>query len=186
MRLTRNDLRFIQEHSIDFLSPAIIDTTDENKFLLSYINSMVGRQETLREHYTLAKPTQKTIKNLSLINSENIELIARIYDYTNKALNAAEKIDKYVDNLHVAQTIYQVVSYLLIEEKHTLNGVEFKKHIGALKKNPSIEDIYDYYQKRRERMDPIRNNIMLIFIRNPSLAKIYEPYHTLELFRYRK
>ena len=177
MDLSRENLRFIIDNANRFMSPEMMHTTDDNKFLLSYINSMVGRYELQIEPYAKNKRPirQKEIRGLSLLSSKNVHTIARLYDYSNICMNTEERIDKYVENAHIADTIYGIIGFLLLEEKHTLRGVSFKEHIGELKKKPSIDDIHSFYQDRRRPEDPIRNNRMLVFIRNPEVT-VYEKY----------
>lgn len=117
-----------------------------------------------------------------MLDSKLIDVISKIYDYANFAFNFNGTFNKYVDNVHVSNKIYEVIHFLILEEKYSLNGVSFLEHLN-IKEEVNKENVVELYNTFIERENKIRNNILLFWIRNKNLADKLENFYHMEVYR---
>lgn len=177
--MTRKDKKMVLNNYKDFLKPEFIELEPDIKLALCYFNSALGKRDSNSMITGIFR--QKHLNNLSEFNNIK-KVVCLLYDYVNNALNSKIKLSHYVDNLHIADTIYYVIQFLFFESRYELSGVSFLKHLN-LDPEPTDKNIIKLYDQLTDWRNPIRNNILLIFIRNDSL-KIYEDYLIHEIYRF--
>jgi len=188
----REELKEIISFRGKIMEPEMIDLSDKMKFALIYLHSMYGKA-SFGIKYSSDKLIQKSIKeaNFPVLNDEQLSTYCKLYNYAHISYyKNDEDLSIYVTSSHIASMNYELFHYLIIESLYDITGVSFYEHIGELKDNPTNQDLIDYYQKRRERLDPIRNNMLLFYIRNQNifdnklLGSISDNYKRYEVMMY--
>ena len=182
MTFEKGELKFIVDNVDNFMDKEFIGLSDQDKFIFMYLNSMVGRYET-GSKYDFKKLRQKDIKSLKLIDSELITTFIKIYDFVHFAIHCDSKLNEYVDNKHIASTIYEVVHYILFEEFVDNNNVQFLEFL----KLPDIvnaESTIELYKQLSDTYDKIRNNKMLIWIRDREEIDKFQEFKRIEIYSY--
>ena len=99
-----------------------------------------------------------------------------ILDYIMSVTEFSEQLNEYVPNSHIQERFKEVLTGLELEEKYPNEfkraGVVFYKHIeeifkpiNTLDKKEKKDAILRAYQALREKENPIRNNLKLMYVR---------------------
>jgi len=178
--MTREQKRMVLENSKNFLNSDFLKFDSEIKLALCYIHSAIGRKDSDSLIKNLFK--QKHFNNLNEFVKIK-DTVSILYNYTNVAFNCKTRLNQSVENLHIADTIYYVIQFLFFEARFKLNGVSFLEHLN-LNPLPTEENIVKLYEELKELKNPIRNNILLAFIRNKDL-QAYGEFLQHEVYMYR-
>jgi len=171
MILTKEELKYVLSTNL------LKDFCSENTKLKAAImiaNTMVGKKHIYKEisnmFYKSFRPKQKDLREV-LEKINHIEVYAMYYDYIFKIYNSEKVLNNSFKNKLIARKLYKVINMVALEEfEGSLNGVKFIEYIHVQKEH-SILKGYEEFKTRDQLYDPIRNNIMLVFLRNPHLKE---------------
>jgi len=189
---SREELKEIISFRGKLMDPEMIDLSDKMKFALIYMHSMYGKASfgLIFDH---TKLIQKTIKeaNFPVLSDVELTVYRRLYNYAHTSYyKQDEEVAQFVSARFMSTSMYEVFHYLIIEALYDITGVSFYEHIGELFDKSSNEVLKAYHDKRREAYDPIRNNMLLFYIRNQSmfddkfLREMVDDYKRIEVMRY--
>lgn len=188
----REELKEIISFKGRLMDPEMIELSDKMKFALIYMHSMYGKA-SFGLRFDRDKLIQKTIKeaNFPVLSDEELKVYCKLYNYAHAAYyKKNEEVTQFVGSTHMSVTIYEVFHFLIVEALYDITGVSFFEHIGELCDNPTNENLKFYYRKRTEAYDPIRNNMLLFYIRNQSqfddvfLREMSDDYKSIEVMSY--
>jgi len=188
MDLERTDLRFLISNYKNCFDKDMFNIKSELKVAFLLMHSMDGKYNLgFRFPIEVGKVSQKKLKEfLSSVKltDEEFNIQRNLFNYIVLTLSAKEGCFSN-QHTHVANKIFALSEVLFFEKLHDLKGVSFFKHIKKeiLLENPKVEDIQNLFEYLSDYKGEIRNNLMLMFIRNQELLYL-EEFNLNEIYMY--